>query len=85
MTPYNISTYFIGQKETGEVPEQDNPCFFHTSIRNTLRPFIEGTYPQLSFSNGLLCNGTVPWLVVTFSVTTLVICVCILTTTILTL
>ena len=80
ITPYNISTYFIGQKETGVLPERDNPCIFHKNIRNTLRPFVKGHILQC-----LLCIGTVPRPVVTFSVATLSICLCIHTTTILTL
>lgn len=50
MTPYNISAYFIGQQDTGVLPEWDNPCILHTDINNTLRPFIQGTYPRVSFS-----------------------------------
>lgn len=67
-TPYNISTWFVGQKETGVLAKWDNPCIFfppRVTIRNTLRPFLKGHILEC-----LLRIGTVPWPVATLSVAT---------------
>lgn len=75
MTPYNISSLFMGQMETGVFLERDNPWVFHFMIKNTLRPLLKGHILQC-----LLCTGTVPWPVVTLLATNLSISVCIHTT-----
>lgn len=54
--------------------------FFHMNTRNPLRPFSNGHILEC-----LLCIGTVPRPVVTFLVTSLIICVYVHATTILTL
>ena len=78
MTPYDISAYFIGQKETGVLAEWDNPCIFsHRHQKYSQAFYWRDIYPRVSFSNGILCNGTVPRPVFTLSVTTLSVCVCV--------